>query len=109
MCWVFRKLLAEAALEKLDLEVAEKAFVMSKNYQGIYFVKRLKKLDVSIDLCWCVCLIVLGVQSEAKQMAEVEVYFKRFEEAEKLYVEMDRRYVVWRNWCAYSRQQSGHA
>ena len=42
-----RRLLAEAALEKLELEVAEKAFVHSKDYQGIQFVKRLKKLDVS--------------------------------------------------------------
>ena len=39
--------MAEAALEKLELEVAEKAFVHSKDYQGIQFVKRLKKLDVS--------------------------------------------------------------
>ena len=43
---VCRRLLAEAALEKLELEVAEKAFVHSKDYQGIQFVKRLKKLDV---------------------------------------------------------------
>ena len=42
-----RRLLAEAALEKLELEVAEKAFVHSKDYQGIQFVKKLKKLDVS--------------------------------------------------------------
>lgn len=42
-----RKLLGDAALDKLELEMAEKAFVKSKNYQGIYFVKRLKKLDVS--------------------------------------------------------------
>ena len=44
---VNRRLLAEAALEKLELEVAEKAFVHSRDYQGIQFVKRLKKLDVS--------------------------------------------------------------
>ena len=30
-------------------------------------------------------------QSEAKQRAEIQVYFKKFEEAEKLYIEMDRR------------------
>lgn len=71
------KLLGESALEKLELEMAEKAFVKSKNYQGICFVKRLKKLD-----------------SEAKQRAEIQVYFKRFEEAEKLYIEMDRRVLA---------------
>ena len=42
----YRRLLAEAAIEKLELEVAEKAFVHSRDYQGIQFVKRLKKLDV---------------------------------------------------------------
>ena len=47
MVSVCRRLLAEAALEKLEFEVAEKAFVHSKDYQGIQFVKRLKKLDVS--------------------------------------------------------------
>lgn len=33
----------------------------------------------------------MDMQSEAKQRAEVEAYFKRFEEAEKMYLEMDRR------------------
>lgn len=42
----FRRLLAESALEKLDLEVAEKAFVRCQDYQGIKFVKKLNKLDV---------------------------------------------------------------
>lgn len=43
---VCRRLLGDSALTNLELEMAEKAFVKSKNYQGIYFVKRLKKLDV---------------------------------------------------------------
>ncbi len=43
-----RKLLGESALEKLELETAEKAFVKSRDYQGIYFVKRLKKLSVCV-------------------------------------------------------------
>ena len=30
-------------------------------------------------------------QSNKKQLAEVAAYFKRFEEAEKIYIEMDRR------------------
>lgn len=42
-----RRLLAESSLESLELEMAEKAFVRSGDYQGIQFVKRLKKLDVS--------------------------------------------------------------
>ena len=39
--------MAESALERLDLEVAEKAFVRCQDYQGIKFVKKLAKLDVS--------------------------------------------------------------
>ena len=32
------------------------------------------------------------LQNETKKKAEVAAYFKRFEEAERLYLEMDRRY-----------------
>ena len=42
-----RRLLAESSLERLELEVAEKAFVRCQDYQGIKFVKKLAKLDVS--------------------------------------------------------------
>ena len=68
------RLLAEFSLEHLDLEMAEKAFVRCSDYQGIQFVKRLKVLE-----------------SSAKQSAEVAAYFKRFEDAERIYLEMDRR------------------
>ncbi len=43
----YRRLLAESSLESLELEMAEKAFVRCGDYQGIKFVKRLRKLDVS--------------------------------------------------------------
>ncbi|KAL4693904.1 hypothetical protein H8959_013169 [Pygathrix nigripes] len=68
------RLLAEAALQKLDLYTAEQAFVRCKDYQGIKFVKRLGKLP-----------------SESMKQAEVAGYFGRFEEAERTYLEMDRR------------------
>ncbi|KAI2522522.1 WD repeat domain 35, partial [Homo sapiens] len=68
------RLLAEAALQKLDLYTAEQAFVRCKDYQGIKFVKRLGKL-----------------LSESMKQAEVVGYFGRFEEAERTYLEMDRR------------------
>ena len=48
---VSRRLLAESSLESLDLEMAEKAFVRCGDYQGIHFVKRLRKLDVSEMTC----------------------------------------------------------
>ncbi|MBZ3891275.1 WD repeat-containing protein 35, partial [Sciurus carolinensis] len=68
------RLLAEAALQKLDLYTAEQAFVRCKDYQGIKFVKRLGNL-----------------QSESMKQAEVVAYFGRFEEAERMYLDMDRR------------------
>lgn len=71
-----RRLLAEAALQKLDLRMAEKAFVRCKDYQGIEFVKRLGNL-----------------QNEPMKQAEVAAYFGSFEEAERMYLDMDRRYV----------------
>lgn len=68
------RLLAEAALQRLDLKTAEQAFVRCKDYQGIEFVKRLGNL-----------------QSESMKQAEVAAYFGRFEEAERMYLNMDRR------------------
>jgi len=65
--------IAEAALERLDFQVADKAFVQCSDYQGIQFVKKLRILN-----------------SKILQRAEVETYFKRFEEAEKAYREIDR-------------------
>jgi len=67
------RILAEHSLEKLDLTVADKAFVRCADYHGIQFVKRLQMLD-----------------DDAKQRAEVAAYFKRFDEAEALYAETDR-------------------
>jgi WD repeat-containing protein 35 len=68
------RLLAEAALDQLDFSVAEKAFVRFEDYQGIQLVKRLKLLD-----------------DRVKQKAEVAAYFTRFDEAESLYREIDRK------------------
>ena len=62
-----RRLLAEAALERLDMEVSEKAFVRCQDYQGIRFVKRLVKLDVSRDVNYLLCLP--GFQSLLKNYA----------------------------------------
>ncbi|GAB5366413.1 hypothetical protein AAMO2058_001141600 [Amorphochlora amoebiformis] len=68
------RLLAEAALDELNFAVADKAFVHYKDYQGIQFVKRLKILA-----------------SKEQQKAEVEAYFQRFAEAERLYLDMDKK------------------
>uniref|UniRef100_H2ZPD4 WD repeat-containing protein 35 n=1 Tax=Ciona savignyi TaxID=51511 RepID=H2ZPD4_CIOSA len=68
------RLLAEAALDQLNLEVAEHAFVRCKDYQGIGLSKRVDQLH-----------------SEPLKLAEIAAYFRRFEDAEKIYIDMDRR------------------
>nr|XP_009858071.1 WD repeat-containing protein 35 [Ciona intestinalis] len=68
------RLLAEAALDQLNLEVAEHAFVRCKDYQGIRLSKRVAQLH-----------------SEPLKLAEIAAYFRRFEDAEKIYIDMDRR------------------
>lgn len=67
------RMLAEAALDSLNLVIADKGFVRCKDYQGVQFVKRLRKLD-----------------DKKKQRAEVAAYFRRFDEAEQIYRDMDR-------------------
>ncbi|CAE1311718.1 WDR35 [Acanthosepion pharaonis] len=67
-------LLAEAALDNMNLTVAEQAFVHCKDYHGIQFVKRLNNQT-----------------NESIRKAEILCYFKKFDEAEDLYVSMDRR------------------
>ncbi len=65
------RILAEAALEQLNFMVADKAFVRCQDYQGIQFVKRLKLLN-----------------DRNKQRAEVAAYFKRFDEAEQILLQV---------------------
>jgi hypothetical protein len=43
-----RRLLAESALNKLDIKTAEHAFVKCKDYYGIEFVKKLQNIPVRI-------------------------------------------------------------
>lgn len=68
------RLLAESALKKLDLETAENAFVRCANYPGIQLIKRLKTIP-----------------SEVLQKSEIAAFYGDFEEAEKLYLDDDRR------------------
>lgn len=67
-------LLAEASLKKLDLETAESAFVRCTNYPGIQLIKRLRT-----------------IQNENLQKGEIASFFGNFDEAEKLYMDADRR------------------
>ena len=71
---VLWSLIAEAALEALDFPVAERAVVRCQEYPAIQFVKRIKSLD-----------------DPMKQRAEVLAYYHRFDDAEKVYRDMDRK------------------
>ncbi|KAH0816706.1 hypothetical protein GEV33_006088 [Tenebrio molitor] len=67
------RLLAEAALKEMNLPMAESAFVRSRDYSRVLFVKKLKDIN-----------------SEAIRKARIATYFKNFDEAEKVYMEADR-------------------
>lgn len=67
------KLLAKSALQKMDLNTAESAFVRFSDIQGLQFVKKLQ-----------------NIHSENLRKAEVSAYMGNYDEAEKMYLEMDR-------------------
>uniref|UniRef100_A0AC35UH30 ANAPC4_WD40 domain-containing protein n=1 Tax=Rhabditophanes sp. KR3021 TaxID=114890 RepID=A0AC35UH30_9BILA len=68
------EIIKEVSLMKLDMKTAEYAFVMLKDYSGIRLLKRLKEIK-NDDLKRCEILLFLG----------------RLDEAEKIYMENDRR------------------
>ncbi|ORC82983.1 uncharacterized protein TM35_000791090 [Trypanosoma theileri] len=68
------ELLAEQALSQLDFDHAEAAVIRCKDYPAIQFVKRVKMLD-----------------DPQKQRAEIHAFYHRFDEAEKIYKEIDRK------------------
>lgn len=70
----FRRLLAEAAVKKLDLKTAETAFVRCSDYPGLQLIKRLN-----------------NITNDQIKKAQVSAYFGDFSEAEKLFLDADRR------------------
>jgi WD repeat-containing protein 35 len=68
------RLLATAALEDMDLNIAERSFVRCGDYYGIKLVQRLR-----------------GMPDKMKARAEVAVYMHNFDEAEAIYREIDRK------------------
>jgi WD repeat-containing protein 35 len=68
------RLIAENALEALDLTMAEKAFVRCEDYHAIQLVRQLREMT-----------------DKMKARAEVAVYLKRYDEAEAVYREIDRK------------------
>lgn len=68
------KLIASSALQELDLEIAEKAFVRSSDYYGVQLVKQLGAMP-----------------DKMKARAEAAVYLGKFDEAEGIYRDIDRK------------------
>ncbi|TKR82028.1 hypothetical protein L596_015808 [Steinernema carpocapsae] len=67
-------LLAEVALTRLDTATAEHAFVRLQDYAGIQFLKKFK-----------------NIQNEDLKKAEVCLFLGKVDEAEKIYMDADRR------------------
>lgn len=70
----FRRLLAEAAVQNLDLSTAEMAYVRRSDYAGIQLIKKLSTM-----------------QNNQLKKALIASYFNKFDEAETLYLKSDRR------------------
>lgn len=68
------KLLAEAALDKLNFNIAERCLVKNEDYHGIQLIGKMQNLD-----------------EKTKQKAEVACYFKRYDEAEQIYKDIGRK------------------
>ncbi|KAK6623541.1 hypothetical protein RUM43_009393 [Polyplax serrata] len=70
---VLWKLLAESALQKMDLNTAELAYVRFSDIQGLQFVKKLQ-----------------NIHSDNLKKAEIAAYMGNYDEAEKVYLDADR-------------------
>jgi WD repeat-containing protein 35 len=68
------QLLSETALERLDFTTAEKGFVKVQDYAGLCFVKKLRLLN-----------------DAKKQTAAVLTYYKKIEQAQAVYLSIDRK------------------
>lgn len=68
------KLIAEAALEKLNFNIAERAFVKTDDYFGIQLIQKLSAFD-----------------EKNKQKAEIAAWFGRYDDAEEIYKTIDRK------------------
>ena len=64
----------EGALLQTNFSMAEEAAIYANNYSAIQFIKRLNDID-----------------GEQKQKAEILAYYHRFDEAEKVLINMDRK------------------
>lgn len=90
--------MAESSLSKMDLKTAEIAFVKTRDYYGIEFVKKLQNIPVIIlilffKLTFFYLFLFLSfiLKNQNLKKAEIAAYFNRFDEAESIYLDMDRK------------------
>lgn len=70
----FRRLLGEAAVNNMNYVTAESAFIRSLDFPGIQFIKKIQ-----------------GINNDQLKKAVIAAYFKKFDEAERIFLESDRR------------------
>lgn len=68
------RLLGEAAVHEMNFPMAESAFIRSLDYSAIQFIKKLHEIT-----------------NENLTKSLIAAYFKKFDDAEKLFLECDRR------------------
>ncbi len=77
------------------MKVAEHAFVKLHDYFGLQFLRRLQQFQVNkikIEF-FCIQKNIFFSQGEQLKRAEIAAFLKRDEEVEKIYIDMDRKYV----------------
>lgn len=80
------KLVGYSSINSFQLDIAMKSFVQSQDYPAIKFVQRL-----------------LSLEDKRKRQAEVYVWLTKFDEAEQIYLEMDRRDLALEMWMMLGR------
>ena len=68
------KLVTETALDKLNFALAERAMIKTEDYYGVQLVNNISKMEEKV-----------------KQKAEVACYFKKYDEAEQIFKDIDRK------------------
>ena len=68
------QLVNEAALDKLNFSLAERAMVKNEDYYGVQLVNTISKMEEKV-----------------KQKAEVACFFKKYDEAEQIFRDIERK------------------
>lgn len=68
------QLVNEAALDKLNFSLAERAMVKNEDYYGVQLVNNISKMEEKV-----------------KQKAEVACFFKKYDEAEQIFRDIERK------------------